>query len=80
MLHAVAARSDRVVFAGRERELGELVPALWRVGREPAAKLVRHSRGMEHLARLLSAPGVESPPPSWPPRPRRTPPASSVRG
>ncbi len=32
---------------------------VWRVGREPATTLVRNSRGMELLARLLRAPGVE---------------------
>lgn len=53
---------DAAREAGRPRAaVLERTGEVWRVGREPATTLVRHSRGMELLARLLCAPGVEFP-------------------
>jgi tetratricopeptide (TPR) repeat protein len=51
---AVGARAQ----ARRRRAVLERTGDVWRVGREPATTLVRHSRGMEHLARLLASPGI----------------------
>jgi hypothetical protein len=41
------------------RAVLERTGEVWRVGREPAVTLVRDSKGMRYLARLLGAPGAE---------------------
>jgi hypothetical protein len=54
--------SQAAVPSGRERArpaVLERTGEVWRVGREPAVTLVRDSKGMGYLARLLAAPGVE---------------------